>query len=330
MKKRQTLESLLAPTQELSRPPERSLNPQVTSGALKAMGMSLRQMSEDAARARDLTAQMETGERIVELDVSLIEPSFVTDRFDGDGGDGIADLVQSIADEGQQLPILVRPHPKAAGRYEVAYGHRRLAASRQLGRSVRAIIKPLSDVELVVAQGKENSERRDLSFCERSMFAKALEDRGFDRKTVMAALGLSSKGDLSVLINVASTIPTEVIRAIGAAPGIGKPRWLELVRSFELKRGRKQQLDVIIASDAFRRLNSDQRFAAVLKAMSDRPHQTELPRVWTEPHGKTVVSVKQTKGTARLMIDERKAPDFSVFVLQQMPQLYANYRKERG
>ena len=43
---------------------------------------------------------------------------------------------------------------------------------------------------LVLAQGKENSERRDLSFIERAMFAVHLEERGFDRNVVMAALSV--------------------------------------------------------------------------------------------------------------------------------------------
>jgi ParB family transcriptional regulator, chromosome partitioning protein len=45
---------------------------------------------------------------------------------------------------------------------------------------------PSSDLERVVAQGKENSERRDLSFIERAAFAIYLEQRGFERSVILA------------------------------------------------------------------------------------------------------------------------------------------------
>ena len=55
---------------------------------------------------------------------------------------------------------------------------------------MRAVLRHLSDAELVVAQGKENNERRDLSFIERALFAAHLEERKFDRDTIQAALGV--------------------------------------------------------------------------------------------------------------------------------------------
>ena len=48
---------------------------------------------------------------------------------------------------------------------------------------VRAVVRTLSDAELVIAQGKENNERRDLSFIERALFAAHLEHRKFERPT---------------------------------------------------------------------------------------------------------------------------------------------------
>ena len=73
------------------------------------------------------------------------------------------------------------------GRYQVAYGHRRLQAVRLLGRPVRAIIRPLQDIDVVVAQGVENSARQNLSYIERALFALTLEARGFERSVIMRA-----------------------------------------------------------------------------------------------------------------------------------------------
>ena len=94
-----------------------------------------------------------------------------------------SDFIDAIRITGQQVPILVRPHPEIEGRYQIAYGHRRARAARELGRPVRAVVRQMSDAELVVAQGQENSARRDLSFIERALYAAKLERAGFDRET---------------------------------------------------------------------------------------------------------------------------------------------------
>src|SRR5690606_11517702 len=124
-----------------------------------------------------------------------------------------------------------RPHMDAAkasaGIYQLAYGHRRVQAARELGLNVRAVVRSLDDAALVLAQGKENAERRDLSFIERAFFAKVLIDHGFDRATAMAALSVH-KSEMSRLIQVAEAIPPHIVRAIGPAPKAGRPRWIAL------------------------------------------------------------------------------------------------------
>ena len=50
----------------------------------------------------------------------------------------------------------------------------------------------------------------------------------------MAALGID-KAAASKMISVASRIPPTVIEAIGPAPAIGRPRWIELADQFERK-----------------------------------------------------------------------------------------------
>src|ERR1700733_12157335 len=98
----------------------------------------------------------------------MLEPSFVSDRLMPIDDPQYRQLVELILKDGQALPILVRPHPVRAGIYQIAYGHRRSHAARELAVKVRAIIQTLSDTEFVIAQGKENAERRNLSFIERA------------------------------------------------------------------------------------------------------------------------------------------------------------------
>ncbi|RWJ39882.1 MAG: plasmid partitioning protein RepA [Mesorhizobium sp.] len=82
-----------------------------------------------AARADKLAA----GETIVELEPDTIDVSFVRDRRANDERE-FNELVEAVRENGQNSPILVRPHPKNVGRYMVVFGHRRLEAAKY-GRS---------------------------------------------------------------------------------------------------------------------------------------------------------------------------------------------------
>jgi len=192
------------------------------NGAIGAVTRSIEQLKSQIGEAKNLQLQLAAGHTVVELDPGLVERSFVADRmartFDEESA-----FAENIREQGQLVPILVRPHPTNSGRFQVAYGHRRLRAAASLGVKVRAVVKELSDVELVVAQGQENSARTDLSFIERSIFAARLEKAGFDREIIMAAL-MIDKTALSKLISVAIKIPEDVLIAVGPAPKAGRDR----------------------------------------------------------------------------------------------------------
>ena len=86
----------------------------------------------------------------------------------------------------------------------------------------------MTDIELITAQGLENSQRGNLSYIERAVFAARLEDRGFARTVIIDALA-TDKTELSKLISVARAVPESVIDAIGPAPKAGRRRWLAFV-----------------------------------------------------------------------------------------------------
>jgi ParB family chromosome partitioning protein len=127
---------------------------------------------------------------VQDIDPELIEDTGLKDRI-GAQDDDIADLRESISKHGQQVPILLRPHPKLSGRYQVVYGRRRLAAIRGLGTPVKALIRTLSDEEAVLAQGQENNLRKDPSFIEKALFAGDLEEAGYDARVVQDALNVN-------------------------------------------------------------------------------------------------------------------------------------------
>ena len=182
---------------------------------------------------------------IVDLDPALIDNSFVPDRMEATEEQNAA-FRELIRQHGQNVPILVRPKPGGTERYEVAFGHRRLRAARELGIKVRAVVRSLTDEQLVIAQGQENSGRTDLTFIERARFAARLEDRKFSREIIMASLNVD-KAALSRLIAIATRVPAAVIDAIGPAPAFGRVRWQELTDLLEQEADRARALDIVKA-----------------------------------------------------------------------------------
>ena len=130
-------------------------------------------------------------------------------------------------------------------------------------------MRPLSDEELILAQGKENAERRNLSFIERALFARTLSERGVSRKLIGEALGGLKKDEMSRLMRVADLVPTPIIHRIGPAPKTGRNRWLALADLFENDKGAEfeKASDETHAPD-FARLDSDERFQRVFNRLS--------------------------------------------------------------
>lgn len=296
----------------------------VRSGAVGAMGKSLGKIASAVEEARALVS---SGTSVVELDPSLVDISFVSDRLDGSSDDHRA-LVESIRDHGQQIPILVRPHPSEAGRYQVAYGHRRLRAVTELGRKVRAIVKALSDAELVVAQGQENSARLDLSYIEKATFAVVLEDRGFDRSVIMAALSLE-KTQLSRIISIGRAIPRPVVEAIGSAPKTGRPRWAALAELLEGNDWRKV-LTRLMGDGSFSKADSDTRFAIFDAAIRSKPAAALEAEHWNDPEGRQAAAIKRSASKLTLVVNQKIAPDFGEFIVAELPDLYRRYAASKG
>jgi ParB family chromosome partitioning protein len=178
-------------------------------GPVSGITKSLGAITEKVERAEAIERQLAEGEIVVEIDPVLIDSSFVKDRLAIEPAD-LHSLVEQMRDHGQQVPILVRPHPEDRGRFQLAYGHRRVAASRILERKVKAVVRNLTDEQLVVSQGQENNSRADLSYIERSLFAARLEEGGFSREVIMAALSVD-KTNVSRMIALVRQVPADII-----------------------------------------------------------------------------------------------------------------------
>lgn len=295
-------------------------------GAVGAMSRSLERLSAESDAAKALAERFANGEAVTEIEPSLIDSSIVPDRMPGTDADHAA-LVRSISENGQLVPVLLRPHPDQPSRYQTAYGHRRIRALAELGRPVRAIVRKMTDEELVIAQGKENGERLDLSFIERAKYAVALEDRGFKRETIGAALSVD-KTELSRLISVGRAVPPSLIQAIGPAPKTGRRRWMELEVHLQ-ERDRTKDLDAFLADKTFLSLDSDARFAAVCAALAPAKNKIQ-PVIWTAGDGKKVASIDRRTERTTVAMDEKVAPGFGDYVVARLAELYSDFQKGQG
>ncbi len=298
-------------------------------GVVGAMSRSLEKMSADSDATKALAALFAKGEAVVEIDPSAIDASFVPDRMPGSDEDHAA-LVTSIADTGQLVPVLLRPHPQDPTRFQTAYGHRRIRALSELRKPVRAIIRKMTDEELVIAQGKENGERRDLSFIERANYAVALEARNFKREVIGAALSVD-KTELSRLISVGRSIPKRLIDAIGPAPKTGRRRWMELEELLKSRGHSEAVTNELIADDRFLKADTDARFLLACAALAPGKPAKVPAAAWTSEDGKKVASIgRRTGERVTLAVNEKLAPGFGDFVIDRLASLYADYLKGRG
>lgn len=213
---------------------------------------------------------------VQEIDPALIDDSDLKDRI-GDLDTDIAELRDSIARHGQQVPVLLRPHPTLSGRYQVVYGRRRLAAIRGLGRNVKALIRTLSDEEAVLAQGQENNLRKDPSFIEKALFAGDLEKAGYEPRVIQDALNVS-RSHTSHMRKVRECLPREVIERIGPAPSVGWKRWYGLATLIQDQGLSPMQIHPAPFPSE---MSSDQRFEAWAKAASVATRKPRAPRVDT-------------------------------------------------
>lgn len=290
-------------------------------GASKSMIRSVNELAKQA------DAYLE-GEHVVELDPSAVDGSFISDRM-GDDQEQYQELLEAIRERGQDSPILVRPHPGSDGRYMIVFGHRRVRVARELGRKVRAVVKEIDDRAHVIAQGQENSARANLSFIEKAMFAKRLEDLGYDRDVISSALA-SNAAAVSKMVSVVSRIPASVIGKIGSATSVGRERWVEL----SLLAGKKfEMVNAILSEPEFGELESNGRFERLLGALNAKGKPVRKVGLKSQaqswvPEDKAVsVSVKKAGKAITIAVKEMDGSRFGTWISDNLSNLYEAFRK---
>jgi len=107
--------------------------------------------------------------------------------------DALQELANSIREKGVIQPLIVRPHPRENGIYEIVAGERRWRAS-QLAQlhDVPVVIRDMNDTEVLEIAIIENIQRSDLNAIEEAKGYKQLMERfGHTQEKLAAALSKS-------------------------------------------------------------------------------------------------------------------------------------------
>lgn len=282
-------------------PPQERPTPKPSTaprGAVGALQSSLTRLQENAVQ---------------DLDASLIDMAGVEDRL-GVDDDSQRKLEESLRTYGQQVPVLVRPHPSEVGRFEIVYGRRRLKALKAIGVPVKAMVRHLDDHALVMAQGQENTARQDLSFVEKASFAAQLDASGHDRQTIADALTIDLPM-VSRMLKVGNAFDLAFLRKIGSAPSIGRDRWLTLAKLVQDPEAKSRAEDATTV-DTFSDQTSDERFESIFEAANNKPPPKVPALAATEARtlrnqdGKALAEVRRTPRGVTLNISARTAGGF--------------------
>ncbi|WP_376711041.1 plasmid partitioning protein RepB [Pseudochrobactrum lubricantis] len=281
-------------------------------GAIGAVSRSIQQLKSSS---------------VSEIEPDLIDEPFVSDRLE-ESYESFAEFAAQIREHGQQVPILVRPHPDKEGRYQVAYGRRRLRAVKEAGKLVKATVKPLSDNELVVAQGQENNARQDLSYIEKALYALQLEGRGFKRDVIMSALAID-KAALSHLISTAERIPDDIIRGIGSAPKAGRDRWVK-VAAYLADAGNISNVRELLDGE-LRTLSSDERFVRVFQLLKPPTKNKKLVPVksWRSKDSSVTFSISRLPKKTSIELTDANAGDFGDWISTRLDSLYDEFEQSK-
>lgn len=130
---------------------------------------------------------------VQDIPVDMVEPNPFETRYTESSL--IDELAQSIKSQGQLEPVAARPHPSIRGRYQLIYGHRRLAAIRKIGNSrIRAEIRDADDRSMLQIALVENLQRKDLTDYEKGLlFLRLADEFGMTYEEIGSIVGKSKQ-----------------------------------------------------------------------------------------------------------------------------------------
>ncbi|SHM18204.1 chromosome partitioning protein, ParB family [Caldanaerovirga acetigignens] len=126
---------------------------------------------------------------IQEVDIEEIKPNKMQPRKDFDE-EKIRELASSIKEHGVLQPVILR---KAKEGYELVAGERRWRAAKLAGiKKIPAVVKNLTDAEVMQIALIENLQREDLTPMEEAMaYKRLMEEYGMTQEELASKIGKS-------------------------------------------------------------------------------------------------------------------------------------------
>jgi len=128
--------------------------------------------------------------------------------------EALSELTASIRARGVLQPLLARPDPTAAGRYQIIAGERRWRAAQAAGlHEVPTLVRDLDDADAMAAALVENLQREDLNAIEEAEgYRRLTEEFGLTQDALATAVGKSRSHVANTLrlLNLPSTVQAEV------------------------------------------------------------------------------------------------------------------------
>jgi ParB family chromosome partitioning protein len=147
------------------------------------------------------------------LPIDLLDPNPFQPRMNFDE-EMLQDLAESIRTQGVLQPILVRPHPDVAARYQIIAGERRWRAAGISGlHEIPVICRELSDVESAAAALIENLQRENLNPIEEAEgYQRLIQNFGLTHEALGTAVSKSRAhvGNIVRLLTLPDTVRDEV------------------------------------------------------------------------------------------------------------------------
>lgn len=130
--------------------------------------------------------------RFEHIDISLLIPTPDNPRTVNESSPEFSDLLDSVKRDGVKIPVVVRPHPQQADKYDLRAGARRTKAAIKAGLKVvpALVYETMSDAEAFDITFLENFARQDLQPLEEAKaVAIMLEKHGNDYAVVADKFG---------------------------------------------------------------------------------------------------------------------------------------------
>lgn len=142
--------------------------------------------------AQPIIAEVEVQESASIIDMSVIHKIKGHNPRRVRSASRLADMRESIRSKRVLQPILLRPHPTIEGEYELVAGETRFDLNSEVGHTtIPALIRVISDAELLEIASSENIHRQAMVPMDEGHAARNLLSQHQDKDTVCKMLGWS-------------------------------------------------------------------------------------------------------------------------------------------